>query len=1316
MLPNFLSKKPIRSPRPRAQRSGHRFCLSVEQLEERTLLSSGVAQTPYVLAQSSGSATPLDGPSPSGLTPTQIRHAYGFDQLALDGTGQTIAIVDAYDDPNIASDLHQFDLFYGLPDPPNFTKVSSTGSTTALPAPDSGWAVETSLDVEWAHALAPKANILLVEGNDDNNDSLYAAVRYAASQPAVSVVSMSWYTSEYATELADDSTFQGRTGVTYVAATGDSGTPSGFPAFSPYVVAVGGTTLTLKNGNYSSESAWSGSGGGISEFEPKPSFQSALPYTHRTVPDVAFDADPNSGVSLYDSYQSSFFDFNNPNPPWTTVGGTSFATPAWAAIFALTDQARAQVGLTPLDGPTQTLPALYALPSSDFHDITKGGNNVYNAAPGYDLVTGLGTPIVNYLVPDLAGSLFSANINFNNTTSQVPASFITDIGAAYPNQSNGLTFGWNANNSANAVDRNNPNAPTVQQDSFAEMQASSNPNASWMIAVPNGTYSVQIVAGDPNAFNSVYKIAVNGVLTVSGTPTSSNLWISGTATVTVTNGLLTVTNATGAQNNKIDYIDISQIPPVPAELNATAGQTQVTLTWFGSTGVGTTYNVYRGTSSGQEGATPIATGLTASSFVDTGLTDGTTYYYKVVAVNAGLASAPSSEVFAKPQIQPPASVVAAPGNQKVSLTWTAAPGAVSYNVYRGTSPGGEGATPIARGVTTTSYTDTGLTDGTTYYYQVTAVNVSGESNHSVEVSAMPVAPPSAPAGFIATPGNTEIGLSWTAPAGATSYNVYRGTTPGGEGASPVATGVTTTSFTDTGLTDGATYYYRVTAVNAGGESPESAEASATAQFLILAIDAGGGAVGSFVADTDYVGTSLTYSTSASIDTSGVFQAPPQSVYQSMRYGTSFGYDIVGLTPGASYTVRLDFVEPTLFGAGERVFNVTLNGAAFLTNFDIYVAAGDAGNKAVAEVGTATADVNGQISIGFSNIVNDPLVCAIQLLSTTPVQAPPAPSNLAATLNVGQVGQVDLNWTGITGATSYNVYRGTSPGGEGATPLATGVAGTSFLDITATPGSTYYYQVSAVNLGGEGARSSEQSTTPQGLPPHRVLAIDAGGGAVGSFVADTDFVGNTSTYSASAAIDTSAVYQAPPQAVYQSMRYGTTFSYNIVGLTPGASYTVRLHFVEPTLFGAGERVFNVTFNGAAFLSNFDIYVAAGDAGNKAVAEIGTATADANGQISIGFSNIVNDPLVCAIDVFSATPVQAPPAPTNLAAATANLGQVALSWRAVPGAISYNVYRGTTPGGEATTPLATGVTGTSFLDTQVTAGTTYYYQVSAVNLGW
>src|SRR5262249_55957677 len=150
-----------------------------------------------------------------------------------------------------------------------------------------------------------------------------------------------------------------------------------------------------------------------------------------------------------------------------------------------------------------------------------------------------------------------------------------------------------------------------------------------------------------------------------------------------------------------------------------------------------------------------------------------------------------------------------------------------------------------------------------------------ESSRSAEASATPipppVLPPSAPTSVTATAGHTQIGLSWTAPAGAVSYKVYRGTTPGGEGATPIATGITGTSYIDAGLTDGVTYYYRVSALNAGGEGSPSLEVSATSKFLVLAIDAGGAGAGAYGADTDVVGTPPVFVTGAAIDTSGVFQ-------------------------------------------------------------------------------------------------------------------------------------------------------------------------------------------------------------------------------------------------------------------------------------------------------------------------------------------------------------------------------------------------------------------------------------------------------------
>jgi hypothetical protein len=339
-----------------------------------------------------------------------VRHAYGFDQVSFngvagDGSGQTIAIVDAYDDPNIAGDLHQFDVRFGLFDP-SFTKVNQSGGT-ALPAASATWAVEISLDVEWAHAVAPGARILLVEANSNSNADLFAAVAFAASQPGVSVVSMSWGTPEFANESSFDATFTtpiGHAGVTFLAAPGDAGAPASYPSASSNVIAVGGTTLALtSSGAWSGESGWSGSAGGLSAYEGQPSYQRGVvtqTATRRAAPDVAYDADPTTAFPIYDSY-------NNPvSAPWSQVGGTSAGAPQWAALVAIADQGRTLAGRAPLDGPGQTLPALYQLPAADFHDVTSGtstGTPNYAAGPGYDLVTGRGSPLANLVIGGLVG-------------------------------------------------------------------------------------------------------------------------------------------------------------------------------------------------------------------------------------------------------------------------------------------------------------------------------------------------------------------------------------------------------------------------------------------------------------------------------------------------------------------------------------------------------------------------------------------------------------------------------------------------------------------------------------------------------------------------------------------------------------------------------------------------------------------------------------------------------------------------------------------------------------------------------------------------
>jgi subtilase family serine protease len=331
----------------------------------------------------------LSGP---GLSPARVASAYGLAGLtyggtAANGAGQTIAIVDAYNDPNISTELAVFDAANGLPAPPSLTVLGQSG-TSAPPHPDVGWAQEIAMDVEWAHALAPGAALVLVEANSTNLRDLMAAVATAKKQPGVSVVSMSWGGTEDAASAAYDSMFAA-SGITFVASSGDDGPGSGaeWPASSPYVVGVGGTTLQVgADGTYQGETVWQGTSGGISTLEPEPSYQAHVQFSgFRSTPDVAFDADTATGVQIY-----AMNPFNN-QAAWLTFGGTSLGAPAWSAIVAIADQGRVLGGAAAL-ASNQTLNAIYSLPTSAFHPI----------GVGYSTRTGLGTPnganLVNGLV------------------------------------------------------------------------------------------------------------------------------------------------------------------------------------------------------------------------------------------------------------------------------------------------------------------------------------------------------------------------------------------------------------------------------------------------------------------------------------------------------------------------------------------------------------------------------------------------------------------------------------------------------------------------------------------------------------------------------------------------------------------------------------------------------------------------------------------------------------------------------------------------------------------------------------------------------
>jgi subtilase family serine protease len=344
---------------------------------ERSLISSFTRTADFPRADSGGGAPAVV--TVSGLSPTNIDRVYGFPTSTLAGSGKTIAIVDAYDDPTAESDLASFSNQWGLPSCTTangcFTKVDQYGWPYP-PQSNAGWALEISLDIQWAHAVAPGAHLMLVEASSNSMSDLMTADQYAGSNGA-SYVSNSWGGSEFSGETAYDSAFSGS--ARYFASTGDQAGAVDYPATSPNVVAVGGTSLKFtSNGALSSETAWSSGGGGCSTVEPAPADQSSFGQyakvgcAHRAVPDVSLDADPNSGVAVYDStpvYGGS---------GWWTIGGTSVGAPIWAAESAV-----AGISVNP-----QTLYS--SPPPPSIRDIT-GGSNGHPALVGYDLATGLGS-------------------------------------------------------------------------------------------------------------------------------------------------------------------------------------------------------------------------------------------------------------------------------------------------------------------------------------------------------------------------------------------------------------------------------------------------------------------------------------------------------------------------------------------------------------------------------------------------------------------------------------------------------------------------------------------------------------------------------------------------------------------------------------------------------------------------------------------------------------------------------------------------------------------------------------------------------------
>ena len=314
--------------------------------------------------------------APSGYGPADLQSAYKLPS-ATAGSGQTVAIVDAFDDPTAESDLAQYRSFYGLPPCTTangcFRKVNETGGTI-YPAPSPDWALEISLDLDMVSAVCPNCHILLVEATTNLDSDLYTAEDTAAALGA-NAISNSWGGSEYSGQTSDDAHFD-HSGVAITASSGDSGYGVSYPAASRFLTAVGGTSLTRNSSSRGwTESAWSGAGSGCSAYDAKPSWQTDTGCARRTVSDVSAVADPNTGVAvLYGGL-------------WWTVGGTSASSPIVASVYALAGNA-----------PSVTYGSYPYSHTTGLFDVVSGSNGscspsyLCHGQTGYDGPTGLGTP------------------------------------------------------------------------------------------------------------------------------------------------------------------------------------------------------------------------------------------------------------------------------------------------------------------------------------------------------------------------------------------------------------------------------------------------------------------------------------------------------------------------------------------------------------------------------------------------------------------------------------------------------------------------------------------------------------------------------------------------------------------------------------------------------------------------------------------------------------------------------------------------------------------------------------------------------------